>query len=360
MSLSQHIRRRSTESNTSSTRNTNINTNRQDMSLLLDMYERLYTQHIDQINQNLNALNDIRRAMDSVKENILNSSMNSSNGRYRFNNPGRRTESRTQARTDTHIPQQVPSIPPTRNINIQPIQFSSTLTPPSSLFRPVYNNREPRNRVNPLEEFDLNMELFGNFLNSTVVVRPTQEQIRAASTVRIFSDIPNPLNTTCPICREYFTPDEEVTQLFCGHIFSTSDINRWFESHVRCPMCSVDIRELPNREVPRSRHDISTSFDQLNLDLDLETRDFGQGSQREAQEPQQQTETERPETPAPEPSLLRTQISEALTTNLFNILLGDNTTERLNHTGWRYAGSDASGSLIMETYILPIQQRRQT
>jgi hypothetical protein len=62
-----------------------------------------------------------------------------------------------------------------------------------------------------------------------------------------FSEIENPLNTSCPISLEPFTPNQVITQIHhCGHIFNSSSIQEWFRNHVRCPVCRYDIRDNNN------------------------------------------------------------------------------------------------------------------
>lgn len=85
------------------------------------------------------------------------------------------------------------------------------------------------------------------FFNS-VPVRPTMEQINAASRLVRYSDISNPNSAACAISLEPFEPDDTVRQLHhCGHIFLTEQFNQWFSNNVRCPVCRHDIRLSPSR-----------------------------------------------------------------------------------------------------------------
>lgn len=59
-----------------------------------------------------------------------------------------------------------------------------------------------------------------------------------------FKDIPNPLNTTCPITMDVFQSDTKVMQLIhCGHIFTETDLRRWIINKRICPMCRNNITE---------------------------------------------------------------------------------------------------------------------
>jgi hypothetical protein len=89
-----------------------------------------------------------------------------------------------------------------------------------------------------------------------VVIRPTEQQIRQATQLVRFGTITEPQNNNCPISLERFDEQQLVTRItFCGHIFSTSELQTWFETNVRCPLCRFDIREHRN-EV--SRNNLST------------------------------------------------------------------------------------------------------
>jgi hypothetical protein len=81
------------------------------------------------------------------------------------------------------------------------------------------------------------------FLNSTVPIRPTQEQINNASRLVRFDSIQSPNSTSCAISLEPFSSDDTVRQLHhCGHIFFPDQFNQWFRNNVRCPVCRHDIR----------------------------------------------------------------------------------------------------------------------
>lgn len=95
-----------------------------------------------------------------------------------------------------------------------------------------------------------------NFLNTTVIVRPTTEQIQNASRIVRYGDIDNPISDTCPISLDNFNNDDNVRQLLpCGHIFHENQFQEWFQSNVRCPVCRYDIRNyrpLSRRNTPTS------------------------------------------------------------------------------------------------------------
>ena len=97
-----------------------------------------------------------------------------------------------------------------------------------------------------------------NFYDN-VAVYPTQEQINNGTRRVLYSNIENPLNSSCPIILENFDNDDNVTQILgCGHIFNHDSLISWFRNHVRCPVCRYDIRNY----IPRSQpliQEINTS-----------------------------------------------------------------------------------------------------
>jgi hypothetical protein len=76
-----------------------------------------------------------------------------------------------------------------------------------------------------------------------VIVRPTAEQISAATTqAGILND------DNCAICQEIMDgPATRITH--CGHMFHPNCISEWFTRSVFCPNCRHDIRETGTPQV---------------------------------------------------------------------------------------------------------------
>lgn len=75
-----------------------------------------------------------------------------------------------------------------------------------------------------------------------ITVRPTNEQITAATTVTAFRDISSN-QTICPISRETFVDDDTVMQInHCHHVFREASLRNWFANSTLCPVCRHDIR----------------------------------------------------------------------------------------------------------------------
>ena len=72
---------------------------------------------------------------------------------------------------------------------------------------------------------------------------PSALEINTATNSNTFSNIESPQNTTCPITRESFNANDNVTQIIqCGHTFNTNNLYEWFNHSSVCPMCRYDIR----------------------------------------------------------------------------------------------------------------------
>ena len=48
-----------------------------------------------------------------------------------------------------------------------------------------------------------------------------------------------------------------------GHIFRQTNLNRWFESNPRCPLCRYDIREY-NRNNTNAEENVTNDVDSLS------------------------------------------------------------------------------------------------
>ena len=107
--------------------------------------------------------------------------------------------------------------------------------------RPI-NTFTRRNPINiPRQTFN-----WDSLSLTPVVIRPSQAQIRRATTDLLFREIDNPSNLLCPITQQPFESHDNVTIInHCRHIFSRAELAEWFGSNVRCPVCRFDIREHP-------------------------------------------------------------------------------------------------------------------
>ena len=67
----------------------------------------------------------------------------------------------------------------------------------------------------------------------------------------VFRNILSPVNATCPISRDEFSDESEITMIrSCNHIFNRGHLREWFGSHSTCPMCRSDIRDYRGPMTP--------------------------------------------------------------------------------------------------------------
>jgi len=88
-----------------------------------------------------------------------------------------------------------------------------------------------------------------------VVVRPTRQQIQAATTVLQLTTI-----EPCSICQDSIQIGQNARKLnHCSHVFHEGCIDTWFGRNVHCPICRHDIREVTGAtEVERSEVESAT------------------------------------------------------------------------------------------------------
>jgi len=220
-----------------------------DQRRLVNMYVTQYNQINSQINHLFEMLDNIRENIGQITNIHLN---NPTPLRENRRNPlARNSNSFLEERQNNHVF----------------YDYNSPINP-SVYTTPQVRPRNSRNSQNT----DIDISNFlSNFLNTSVIIRPTNEQIRNASRVIRFGDISNPLSETCPISLERFGNEDMVRQiLHCGHIFCQNQFQEWFNNNVRCPVCRYDIR---NYRITQSEPNNSNlDDDQLNneqLDDDL-------------------------------------------------------------------------------------------
>jgi hypothetical protein len=162
---------------------------------------------------------------------------------------------------------------------LQRNQNSNTIQ--NNIGRSGSNNRNRRRTPftfsTPVVSFSSRIpDLWSNL--SPVPIVPSNEQIENATELVRFGDLDDPINRTCPITQEPFTDDETVTQiLYCKHLFTATNLQRWFRSNSRCPLCRYDIRNYsPLRHIhnpyrnAHSRTRINSDISNNSIENDTE------------------------------------------------------------------------------------------
>lgn len=121
--------------------------------------------------------------------------------------------------------------------NTYTYEFSIPITEPiTNLLTPSQVTPEP----SAIQS--LGRSLLQSFMEP-IAIRPSQQQIEAATRRVKYGDISRPVNATCPISLEPFADEDDVIIIrHCGHIFKPTEFETWFSANCRCPTCRYDIR----------------------------------------------------------------------------------------------------------------------
>jgi hypothetical protein len=248
--------------------------------------------YINQYNQVQNQIAQLQESANSIHENMqifisslirnnnqINNSRTNTRNNSNSNNSNNTNNNINRNRNNNINTNNVRTSNQTQNLNQNNrsnyLRSNNNLLP---LFNTIYEYSFTLDRDNLNLDTNTNFNnLLNNFLNTSVVIRPTEQQIENASRLTRYESIQNPLSESCPISLERFEPNEVVRQIIpCGHIFCEDSFDEWFESNVRCPVCRYDIREYRNGETNtntntnqlinnRNITDISTNNIQSNI-----------------------------------------------------------------------------------------------
>ena len=204
-----------------------------DQRQLINMYMNQYNQANAQIDRLYGVLDEIRYNIALITQ-----------------HPGQQPQSQSQSQSQSTRQQSTRHQQP-RNLNRTNTNtnilydYQNPINPSIYLNRPSTRNRSSSSSSSSSNNsFSSQMSsLLSSFLNTTVTVRASTEQLESASRLVRYGDITRPLSETCPISMDRFSIDDQVRQIHqCGHIFMPSEFDEWFQSNVRCPVCRFDIR----------------------------------------------------------------------------------------------------------------------
>jgi hypothetical protein len=217
-----------------------------DQRMLLDVYLNFYNQTTRQIDSLYELQEEIRSNINvlvGLNENYrnfqTNQNFNSSNNYVRRNNSQQNQRNYSNPERSSRQNNNVENMTNReRQYYIEGVPYLVTMT---NLLRNSYMNNQMQNQNQTVTP------IWRSFYDSVQVV-PTQSQIDNATRILNYSEIENPTNNSCPITLERFEATSPVTQiLYCGHIFSSTGLDSWLRTNVRCPVCRYDIREYRTR-----------------------------------------------------------------------------------------------------------------
>ena len=100
----------------------------------------------------------------------------------------------------------------------------------------------------------------------------TMIQILRATETKLYSEIIEPVNSTCPISQEEFTQNQEIIQIkSCQHNFKPDALLRWFSTNSTCPFCRYDIRNFNNTDISNNEQDDTSEMDIENSTINNNT-----------------------------------------------------------------------------------------
>ena len=219
-----------------STRPQTFNNLSSEQLLLINILNDMYNENIRQINNYHDAITGLNEANNNIRATLI----------QMLNINGVR---RTMQNTSANIP-----------MSTYLGEFTIPLTTLSRNNVNANANANGRNNSRFLENFF-----------SPVEVYPTQSQIEAATRRVRYCDIVSPLNRSCPISLEQFEDNDMVSVIRqCNHIFRTEELNTWFRSNCRCPVCRYDIRNYSTNAATSSYFQ-DTSGNNLRTDTNTNT-----------------------------------------------------------------------------------------
>lgn len=221
----------------------------EDEKMILGMYINQYTHINSQINNLIQMSNDVRSDIQRLLHGTIGRNRIDSQSRPRYQTR-RNNVPQNETETTTPLFQNLFSeiLPLSERRTTNPLQYRDVVF--EYTFTPLGSNTNSRTDFN---------QLLSDFLNSSVPITPTDEELSNATTEVRYGDIDNPLSETCPISLERFSENQMVRQIRqCGHIFCQEPFEEWFRTNVRCPVCRYDIRTYNSNNNNNSSNSIST------------------------------------------------------------------------------------------------------
>ena len=237
----------------------NINDERR---ILLNILNKMYNDNHRQINLLYQSNNEIRSMLYSLYDNNNNNNNLRSHSRQ---NPN--ISSRQNTNTSRNITSQTTTTNSLGRIYLNDIPY--IIDSYQEYYIPNNNpnlaERRGARRNTRVATNNPNSQI-NNFFDP-VEVFPTSSQIEIATRCVMYCDIVSPRNVQCPISLENFNDNDTVSVIrYCGHIFNTEQLNTWFRSNCRCPICRYDVRSYNSNSSPQT-----SSVEQTNEESNQES-----------------------------------------------------------------------------------------
>lgn len=208
--------------------------------LLINILNTMYNDNLTQIQNLNNSNNEIRNLITNIL--LHRRSTSSSRANSRNNNSARRyTLYNPNIHSNTN---------PLNRIHLNNTSYFIENPEISLPYRETGTSRNEERISNLLQSFFEPVQIY-----------PTQSQIDNATRRVRYNDIISPRNRACPISLDNFNDNDIVSVIrYCGHIFNTEELNTWFTTNCRCPVCRYDIRNYNiNNSSDNFRNEINTT-----------------------------------------------------------------------------------------------------
>lgn len=212
--------------------------------LLISILNSMYNDNIRQINnlsESIHLLNDtnseIRNLLTQILYTNTNTNTNRRNQFYRPNSNRLNSFRQQPITAPSHIRSNVRRV--TANTGVYDFLTNESHSENDNESGNVYTTRNETTNVNR----NTNVSQFWQNFFQPIAIFPTQTQIETATRTVQYGDIVSPINRACPISLENFNDTDIVSVIrFCRHIFRRDELNTWFRTNCRCPVCRYDIR----------------------------------------------------------------------------------------------------------------------
>jgi hypothetical protein len=227
---------------------TNVNTNINNQQIMLvNILNRMYNDNTNQINSLRYMLSNLMESNESIRTSITqilnNISQNENNDNLITNDNNNQIFNSINHMMNNPISNIRQPIPR----RIRPLRQTQSRQN-NTTFMNIYSSPSLNNLTNSALITEILNENQYTDIFDPVLIFPNQTQIELATRRIQYSDILNPLNTSCPISLEDFSANDIVVEIrYCGHIFRPQCILNWFRNNCRCPVCRYDIREYNSR-----------------------------------------------------------------------------------------------------------------
>ena len=238
---------------------TNLNSLTNDQTFLINILHTMYNENNRQINNHTTIIDELNFSNTIIRNTITQTLNGISNPPTNHTNSTNATNATNVTNVTNATNSTIATNATVNDNNTQPVQYLPQFNIESIRYvtYPLDTEQTETTQVinYPTGETNATTD-YANFLQSflqPIAIFPTQSQIETATRRVLYRDIISPLNVSCPILQQNFENDSIVSVIrHCGHIFNTDELNVWFESSCRCPVCRYDIREYisPRNSVP--------------------------------------------------------------------------------------------------------------